>query len=94
MPLWRRRYNTHKVDIVIVYYPWHPLYQQEIKVITTKNRGGELYFKVRLNDSSCIEIPFWMTDKDWCQQFTFREAPYCCMQALIELKKLLEILAK
>jgi len=93
-PLWRRRYNTHKVDFVIVYYPWHPLYSQKIKIVSTLNRGGEIFYKVRLKDTSYIELPFWMADKEWCQQFKLQTEPYCSVRALLNLKQLLDTLTE
>jgi hypothetical protein len=87
-------YKTHKGGFVKVHYPWHPLYNCEAQVLNIVNRGGDHFYTVRLPDSSRILLPAWMTDEAYCQRFVLREEPYCSVQALLELRQLLDTLDK
>ena len=87
-------HKPHKVSFVKVHYPWHPLYNQEIQVINTVNRGGDTFYSVRLSDTSTILIPCWMTDDVYCQRFTVRKEAFCSVQALLRLRQLLDSVGK
>jgi hypothetical protein len=87
-------HKTHKVKLVKVHYPWHPLYNEEVQNLSTVTRGGEKYYKIRLADSSCILLPSWMTDQSFCRRFVLRPDPYCSVAGLLELRHLLSCLEK
>jgi hypothetical protein len=84
-------YNAHKVENVKVHYPWHPLFKKkEITVLQTIKRGGKNYYLVRLNQTSCILLPHWMTNKIYCQRFVLKQDANCSVSALLCLRRLLD----
>ena len=73
-----------------VYYRWHPLHDKELEVVNIQNKGGELFYTIRVPASTIKRlIPSWITDKLYCQKFIQTDAPYCSLDALVELREIL-----
>jgi hypothetical protein len=78
---------------VQVHYFLHPLYENEVPVLETRHCGSEESFLVRLIDNTVLMLPFWMTDPEFCQRCKVQEKPGCSLEALQELRVLLDGLA-
>ena len=90
-----RSYNTHNPGSVKVYYRWHPLYNEELEVISIQKKGGELFYTIRVPNSNINRlIPSWITDKLFCQKLIQKDEPYCSLEALVELREILNTLLK
>jgi len=75
----------------VVYYPWHPLFGQEVKVYRHHKEQGIMYYVVRLSDGTLTHIPAWMTDLKICQGFTVSESPTVSLSSLTALWDMLHI---
>jgi hypothetical protein len=73
-----------------VYYPWHPLYGQEVKVCGQQQYQGEFHYLIELPDHSRVLMPTWMADENYCRQFTRQDSPVVSIDALRELAQLLK----
>ena len=78
--------NAHKVNFVKIYYPFHPFYGQELKVV---GDGKGRVVQVKALNGDVRRIPIWMTDKERCRQIKVSPYPYCSLNALKNLRKIL-----
>jgi hypothetical protein len=75
---------------VKVYYPWHPLYGQEVKIFKQQQYNGETHYLISLPDNSRVLMPAWMTDENYCRHFTRQDSPLVSLDALRELRQQLK----
>jgi len=83
--------TAHKVNFVKIYYPFHPYFEEELKVVR-QDKGN--IFHVKAPDGTVRGIPIWMTDKDKCSQIKESPFPYCSLNALKDLRELLSCFQK
>jgi hypothetical protein len=77
--------DAHKVRFAKIYYSYHPLYGESVKIIRP---FGENCI-IQTQDGKRIGVPKWMTDKAKCLQIKHSSIPYCSHSALTELQSLL-----
>jgi hypothetical protein len=77
--------NAHKVRIATIYYSYHPLHGESVKIIRSV---GENYI-IQIQNGKSIGVPKWMTDKTKCLEVKHSSIPYCSYGALRELQNLL-----
>ncbi len=75
---------------VTVHYPLHPFYRSGS--LTVRQRCGvgdveQLYVDC---GQTCQAIPLWMTDEEGCSRMTIGFDPRCSLEALSELRSLLQ----
>ncbi len=89
----KRRKTTHKrynfPERVKIHYFLHPLYQQEVKVIDTRNFVYEKFYLIELFDKTTF-LPAWMTDPAYCSTLALSEKPQCSLESLHALSLLIE----
>jgi hypothetical protein len=74
-------------------YPWHPLYGQEVLISGDLHRPTAKGFKCHVEEDQkdkCIFIPAWKFDRLVCSKMNVLQSPRVSVQALMELKRLLE----
>jgi hypothetical protein len=86
-------HTTHYPTSVKVFYPWHPLYGQEVKVRQIKQYLGQACYLIQMPDGSHVHMPAWMADEEYCRQFTRQESPVVSLDALRELARLCKAIA-
>ena len=85
-------HNAYVPEIVTVYYKWHPLFGQSLRVVRrTRDRLGEHLF-CELPDRTACFLPPWMFSAE-CAQFSLGK-PAIAIEALSELRNLLSSLQK
>jgi len=90
----RRRANgahtAHHFETVTIYYRWHPLFGQTLRVRKhMKNRRGEHIF-CELPDGTICSLPKWMFSPD-CMRLSLGR-PVISVEALVELRDVLTTL--
>src|SRR5438093_1165743 len=60
----RQSHSAHHTEQVTVYYPWHPLHGQTIRVQRSVRHGREVWLCEP--DLHTAAIPVWMTDRVRC----------------------------
>jgi hypothetical protein len=78
---------------VKIFYPWHPLYGQEVKVFGRLRDDGQDCYLIELPDHSRVPMPVWMADEDYCRRCKLQDKPVVSLDALLKLAKLLEEIA-
>ncbi|NIT58260.1 MAG: hypothetical protein GWN00_19135, partial [Aliifodinibius sp.] len=73
----KAKQESGETESVKVYYPYHPLYGRELKVIRRCRRGDKRFYVVSFFDNTNIYLPTWMTDASICQHYVVQKAPYC-----------------
>ena len=86
-------HTAHYTTSVKIYYPWHPLYGQEVKVWGRQEYLCEPHHLIALPDNSRVLTPMWMADENYCRQFTRQDSPVVSLKALRELTQLLKAVA-
>lgn len=85
-------HNAYVSEAVTVYYKWHPLCGQSLRVVRrTRDRHGEHLF-CELSDRTVCFLPRWMFSPE-CAQFSLGK-PAIALEALNELRDLLTSLQK
>ena len=80
-------HNAHSLEIVTVYYRWHPLFGLSLPVHKRRKiRSGE-QVSCQLPDGTQCSVPSWMLRPE-CAQFSFGP-PLISVEALHELRHLL-----
>src|SRR6266851_3840782 len=83
-------HNSHIFETVTVYYRWHPLFGQSLRVYERKKeRTGERTV-CKLGDDSNLAIPSWMLNPE-CAQCSLGP-PQISVEALMQLRHLLSAL--
>ncbi len=83
-------HNAHRFEIVTVYYRWHPLYGQSLRVQKRQRfPGGEQVF-VQLEGGATCGLPAWMVSST-CAAFVIGPS-LIATEALRELRDLLSVL--
>ena len=75
---------------VTVRYPWHPLAGRELDVRGAWQSAYGLHFSCHLSDGTQCLIPEWMTDAVYCSGIKIVGNPFCCIDALRELRRFLD----
>ncbi len=80
--------GTRHLGTVKVVYPFHPLFDQEVRAVQcdAKGRKGQLLVETS-QDRQCL--PAWMTEPTRCALLTFGWQPFVSEQALRQLDALL-----
>ena len=76
-----------------VQYPWHPLYKQTIPVHFERRGMSGVAFRCCAHGDvgrRDFDIPAWMFDPATCATMTFGVIPMVDMEALIQLRRLLD----
>ncbi len=74
-------------------YRWHPLFGHELLVKGTRHHLGALVLRCHVPGDErrdCLHIPSWMFDKALCASLRLHEEPYAGLEALEELRSLLD----
>ena len=87
-PKWR--YTTHKQHFVTVHYFLHSLRGKEVQVLRELNFSSEKVYLVQFSDAVSIHLPAWMADPDYCSSCKVQEQPEVSLNALCNLRKLLD----
>lgn len=77
-------HNAHLFETVTVYYRWHPLCDQSLRVYQRKKEHTTV---CQLANGSTLSIPSWMLNPE-CTQFSFGP-PEISVEALMQLRNLL-----
>ncbi len=88
-----QQHKTHKTEFLEVHYPWHPLHQQTIPVLFERRWKGGVAFRCGAQGAvGCrdFDIPAWMFDRPRCSTMTLQAIPVVDMEALIQLRRLLD----
>ena len=80
--------NAHKGDFVRVHYAYHPYYGKEFKVISVFRDNS---IRIKAPNGQRRGIPLWMTDKFICQNIRESGHPFCSLEALRELMRIINI---
>ena len=81
----------HFVETVTIYYRWHPLFGQSLRVCRReKKRRGE-YISYQLPDGTICSLPAWMFSPAECAQFSLG-SPLIAVEALVQLRDVLDAL--
>jgi hypothetical protein len=75
---------------VTVYYRWHPLFGQSVRVHRRHRIKSEDYLHIRLPDETTCGLPAWMFDSA-CLEFIIGD-PLISVEALNELRDVLNTL--
>ena len=77
--------DAHKVDFSKIYYCYHPLHGESVKII--RSHGDN--FIIKTKNGKNIGVPKWMIDKIKCHGVKMTSIPYCSHNALKELQAFL-----
>jgi hypothetical protein len=72
-----------------VFYPLHPLHQQELDVFRPHRLDGGQHLEVQLQHRR-LAIPLWMTQRHRVERLTFGVDASCSREALLQLAELLQ----
>lgn len=90
LPTGNPSHSAHHFETVTVYYRWHPLFGQSLRVRQRKKDHHGEWIVCQLIDDTSLSIPAWMLSPD-CTQFTLGP-PQIGIAALLELRDLLSAL--
>ena len=77
----------------MVCYPWHPLFREQVFVLSERIYREGRVFRVRQHDrrnSPCRELPAWMFDATYCGAMGPVTDPWVCTATLRDLQRLLQ----
>jgi len=86
-------FNTHKTDVSVVRYPWHPWFGRQVTIRWIRKRTGITIFGCTANDESdrpVLEIPQWMFESGACTGMCVETSARVDWATLRTLKTLLE----
>jgi hypothetical protein len=86
-------FNTHKTDIPVVRYPWHPWFGRQITIRWIRKRAGITVYGCTTADESefpVLEIPQWMCESGACTGMCLETSARVDCGTLRRLKTLLE----
>jgi hypothetical protein len=82
-----RRHTAQKqVDEVTIYYPYHPQYKKNIRILHKKKHQGESHVVIEQPDGSYAFLPEWMTLPE-AMQYSLVSTPLVSLTALHELQR-------
>jgi hypothetical protein len=82
--------NTISSEIIKIYYPFHPLYGLELKVLSRKKPGHkDGTIKVKTPNGFCKEVPIWIA-KPQSTCFCISRSAEISLKAITRLIELLE----
>ncbi|MBC7925417.1 MAG: hypothetical protein H7039_07145 [Bryobacteraceae bacterium] len=84
-------HSAHSPEAITIYYPFHPLHGQNLRVHRRAKMPWGEYVFCELSDGTLGGLPAWMTDPARVPSFT-RGAPMTSLAALAELQSLLDSL--
>jgi hypothetical protein len=82
--------SAHHFETVTVYYRWHPLFGQSLRVRQRKKDYHGEWIVCQLVDDTTLSIPAWMVSPD-CAHLTLGP-PRIGIAALLELRDLISAL--
>src|SRR6516164_9132727 len=88
-----QQHNTHRTEFLEVQYPWHPLHKQTIPVHCERRGMSGVAFRCCAHGDvgrRDFDIPAWMFDPVTCSTMTLSVNPMVDMEALIQLRRLLD----
>jgi hypothetical protein len=77
-----------------VEYPWHPLFGQDVLIKGEKRGPGAHVLRCHVPGDErrdCLHIPIWMFDAATCTRMRLEPQPYVGLEALDELRAVLEV---
>ena len=86
-------FNTHKTDIPVVRYPWHPWFGRQVIIRWIRKRAGITILGCTADDESdrpVLEIPQWMFESGACTGMCVETSARVDCATLRTLKTLLE----
>ena len=86
----KQLHNAHDLKCVTIYYRWHPLFGQSVRVHRRHRIQSEDYLHIRLPDDTTCGLPVWMFDSA-CLEFIIGD-PLISVEALNELRDVLKTL--
>jgi len=82
--------NTISSEIIKIYYPFHPLYGLELKVLSRRKFGHkDGTIKVKTPNGFCKEVPIWMA-KPQSTCFCISRSAEISLKAIMRVIELLE----
>jgi hypothetical protein len=81
------QHDTHVFETVTVHYPWHPLFGQNLRVLSHARISAENEIVCQKADGTRVVLPLWMLNPK-CSGFVLGQ-PFIAMEALVELRHLL-----
>jgi hypothetical protein len=86
-----QKHNAHSPEVVKIYYPFHPLHGQSLRVERRAKLSKGAYIFCELPDGTIGGFPSWIADPTKSPTFTVGP-PLTAAVALAELRKLLDSL--
>jgi hypothetical protein len=86
-------FNTHKTDVSVVRYPWHPWFGRQVTIRWIHRRAGITILGCTADDESdrpVLEIPQWMCESGACTGMCVETSARVDCGTLRTLKTLLE----
>ena len=87
----RQKHNAHGPEVIQIYYQFHPLYGQSLRVVRRMNSPRGEYIFCELPDGTIGGFPSWVADAVRGAAFT-AGLPLVSAVALAELRALLDSL--
>lgn len=81
-------HNAHVLKRAKIYYRWHALYKQSLRVERIVSRYDGTFIHCELPDGSIGAFPAWMMNAEACAQFTLG-IPKLSVEAISNLSKFL-----
>lgn len=90
------RYNTYNGNnfpkTLKVEYFLHPFYQQNVEIVGKRDLTIDKFYLIKFFET-VVYLPSWMTDPVYCETCAISRTPQCSIQALSDLRTLIDSIA-
>jgi len=87
----RYQHTAHQLGSVQIVYRFHPFFSREVQIIRRLRNQENPVLVVQVEENLRIAIPAWMLDPICCQSMHVQENPYIGIDALLELRKFIDL---
>ena len=88
-----RLHDNHRTTHVTVWYRWHPLFGQCLRLVKERHVGSRDVLFCEFPDGSTGPISAWMADADFCARLSLGP-PMASLPALVALRRFLDAFKK